>query len=132
MNYGIVRYLCNIYQYTCIKHATKAYGEINETNKTFEVIFQSLIIHNFLSNIYTCTYNIDRIRTTEVEALERAILVGHWHFYERLRQQFSYSFHQCRKTRQCHKGDLNAIITPPPPSLRSIWDYRSGSIPKQH
>lgn len=66
-----------IYQYTCIKHATKAYGEINETNKTFDVIFQSLMIHNFLSNIYTCTYNIERIRTTEVEALERAILVGH-------------------------------------------------------
>lgn len=68
MNYGIVRDLCNIYQYTCIKHATKAYGEIeaNETNQRFEVIFQSLMIHNFLSNINT--YNIDRIRTTEVEA----------------------------------------------------------------
>ena len=76
MNYGIVRDLFNIYQYTCIKHATKAYGETNETNKTFEVIFQSLMIHNFLSNINT--YNIDRIRTTEVEALKRAIiLVGH-------------------------------------------------------
>lgn len=73
MNYGIVRDLCNIYQYTCIKHATKAYGETNETNKTFEVIFQSLMIHNFLSNINT--YNIDRIRTTEVEATDIFMIV---------------------------------------------------------